>query len=345
MIYKSIIVTGGIGIILFFSSSKIGHKKQEPKIGPESYLTETLIALGDKKPMHYLGTIDSVLARKGKEIIFTGTTTDEDGKKTKRQSKHYLCTHCHNTKREDPNLKISDPDARLDYISKNGGRLVQGTTLYGMVNRSSWYNDDYEKKYGELIIPARDTLPNAIQLCATACSQGRKLSNYELKAVLSYMWTLQYTLSDLNLSKEEYAVLNNALSTENGDQAYSEVIIQKLKSKYLSKSPATFKYDLSDKKNGIGGNSANGKLVFEYACLTCHKANSVSKFVMTNEKTTFRFLQKKIKKSNPLALYNMVRTSSSYETGHNPYMPNYTLERLSIKQLEDLAAFINEKSK
>ena len=345
MMYKSLIIVGGIASTLLLANTS-GVKTslhEHKKVGPESTLSETLIALGAPKPKHFIATIDTVLARKGKEIVFNGTTTDENGNKTKRQSKHYVCTNCHNTQREDPDLRVSNPETRLEYISKNGGKLLQGTTLYGMVNRETWYNDDYIKKYGDLVLPARDTLSNAIQLCATACSQGRILSAYELKAVLNYMWSLQYKLGDLNLSNEEYAVLNNAFASHNTDPNYYKSIIEKLKAKYSVKSPATFVYDLSSKKSGVGGDPAKGKMVYDYACLTCHKKGNTSKFVMNYEKTTFTFLKKKIKKSNALSLYNMVRTSTSYETHHNPYMPNFTKERLSEQQLEDLAAFIIEQ--
>ena len=48
----------------------------------------------------------------------------------------------------------------------------RGTTFYGITNRETWYNDDYYKKYGDLVKPANENLVEAVQLCAMECSQG-----------------------------------------------------------------------------------------------------------------------------------------------------------------------------
>ena len=39
--------------------------------------------------------------------------------------------------------------------------FLQGTALYGAVNRTSFYNGDYEKKYGSLVSKARNDLREA----------------------------------------------------------------------------------------------------------------------------------------------------------------------------------------
>ena len=39
--------------------------------------------------------------------------------------------------------------------------------MYGTVNKVSWYNGDYFKKYGALVKPANQSLKEAIHLCAT----------------------------------------------------------------------------------------------------------------------------------------------------------------------------------
>ena len=96
-----------------------------------------------------------------------------------KQSKHFVCTSCHNIQKEDPDLSIADPQARLEYARDMELPYLPGTTLYGAVNRTSFYNGDYEKKYGDLVKPARNNLREAIQLCAVECSQGRALRSHK----------------------------------------------------------------------------------------------------------------------------------------------------------------------
>ena len=107
------------------------------------------------------------LIRMGEELVKEGRTMGPDGKRTKYISKHYVCTTCHNIEIEDPDLKINDPQARLEYAVQHNLPSLQGTTFKGIVNRESWYNDDYVKKYGdEKIEIAHENLREAIQLCA-----------------------------------------------------------------------------------------------------------------------------------------------------------------------------------
>jgi len=101
-------------------------------------------------------------AQIGEDIIRNGFSKREGLKKSRRQSKHFVCTSCHNLEREDPNLSISDPQARLDYVIDKGIPFLQGTTLHGAVNRTSFYNDDYYKKYGDLIEPVLKSAPKVV---------------------------------------------------------------------------------------------------------------------------------------------------------------------------------------
>ena len=70
-------------------------------------------------------------------------------------------------------------------------------TLYGIVDRTSWFNDDYVKKYGDLVAPANKSLVGATNLCSKECSQGRSLTDFEMDAVLTYLWTLGLRWGDL----------------------------------------------------------------------------------------------------------------------------------------------------
>jgi hypothetical protein len=168
-------------------------------------------------------------------LVLYGIATDLSGQKTSKQSKHFVCTSCHNIEREDPDLSVADPQARLEYVVEKGLPFLQGTALYGAVNRTSFYNDDYVKKYGDLVFKAKNNLREAIQLCAVECSQGRTLESWELESVLAYLWSIQLKLEDLQLNDEEMKSIEEALNNK-GDK---KGMIALIKSKYLQASPAT----------------------------------------------------------------------------------------------------------
>jgi len=69
-------------------------------------------------------------------------------------SAHYACVDCHNAEREDPVLPVLDPEARFDWIERAGAALFmpQGTTLWGAVNRRTFYAGDYAR-YHDLCVP------------------------------------------------------------------------------------------------------------------------------------------------------------------------------------------------
>lgn len=259
---------------------------------------------------------------------------------TPRISKHYVCTSCHNNVLEESDLSNSDASKRLEFSKTNNTAFVQGTTMYGVVNKKTWYNGDYEKKYGSLVTPARDTLQNAIQLCAEVCSQGRKLSQKELDAFMHYFWSLQLKVGDLNLSRGEMESLNS------GDQKSVKTV---LTSKFLDHAPATFipAITYNERKMGEGGDVENGKVIYENGCVHCHSAKEGrTNLKLDNDKLSYKYLAKATKYHSSQSIYRIVREGTYPIEGYKPYMPHYTKERMSNEQVEDLVAFIllNAKS-
>jgi mono/diheme cytochrome c family protein len=305
-------------------------------------VTEVAIALGDKKPLHYIDKVDPAKAKMGEDFILKGKTVGPDGKTTRQQSTHYVCTNCHNVQQEDPDLAVSDPVARLAYAAKNDIPFLQGTTFYGIVNRETWYNDDYFKKYGSLVEPARDTLVNAIHLCAVQCSQGRDFNDWEMEAVVHYLHTIGYKLGDLGLSDADYARLNNAA---NGKEDKAATLTW-LKSKFFTKSPAHFVDPYAMKRDmGTNGDPVNGKLIYDQGCLSCHKSDGgVTNYMLNHEKITFRQLERHLPKNSHHSAYYITRKGTYSVPGYKPYMPNYTSDRMSEKQLEDLVAYIKQQA-
>lgn len=284
-----------------------------------------------------MASTDSNMISHGRNIVMYGKT-----KGTSFVSKYFVCTSCHNTVREDADLSVVDQDGRLRYAESAGISYLQGSTFFGMVNRESWYNDDYVKKYGELVVKANKSLEESIQLCASVCSSGRGLGSWEMDAVKSYLWTLQYRLGDLDLDEGEWTLLRNALA----DKDLAQEAITMLKSNYMVKSPATFADAPADRMKGyeIKGRPEMGAIIFKRACRHCHRPDGESDVIFSETGTTFRWLKRHITWDSHLSIYHAARYGTSPEAGHMEYMPLFTLEKMSHQQVEDLRAYIEKRA-
>lgn len=304
-------------------------------------VSQMLKDVGYKDPLHAIDKLDTSLARHGFEIVTKGQTLDPNGKMTSIQSKHFKCTHCHNIVPEDPDLRFSNPEARLDYVAKKDIGFLQGTTLYGIVNRTTWYNDDYEKKYGSLVISSRDTLENAIHLCATVCSQGRDFSDWEMDAVMHYLWSIELKAGDLDFSDEDLKKLDKS-NVSNEDK------ISLIQSKFFTASPATFLEERpqKDREYGKNGDPIKGEKIYEQGCMWCHSPyENVTNLKLDKTQLSFGMFERNLKGSNDLSIYHTIRKGTKPIAGYKPYMPHYTAERMSVQQLEDLVAYIKKGNK
>lgn len=297
-------------------------------------VAEALFTLGEAKPTHHIVPTDEMVAQ-GKELVTLGRTVLPNGQKSAYISKYYTCTSCHNITREDPDLTTVDPDARLAFAIKNRIPYLQASTFWGIVNRESWYNDDYVLKYGSLVEKARNSLQESVQLCATVCAQGRNLNEWEMDRILAYFWSLQLQLGDLSLTDEEWSQLqSNALSNDHKRDI--------LKSKYLQKSPATFGAVPENKQKGYPetGNPKLGKGIYELGCQHCHRPEGESEVIFDHTPLTYNWLKKHIPDNSQLSIYEIIRKGTYAEYGHQEYMPHYTIEKMSDQQVEHLRAFI-----
>lgn len=289
----------------------------------------------DKKANLKIKNVSAVI---GEDLVKNGFSKRDGKKKARRQSKHFVCTSCHNVKREDPNLAFPTPEARLNYTIKNGLPFLQATTLYGAVNRETYYNGDYEKKYGDLVKPARDDIREAIQLCAIECAQGRKLKNWELESILAYLWTIDLKVKDLQMNDTELASVRNAV--ESGEN--KATTLKLLDAKYTKLSKATFLTPPKDRKKGVGlvGNPSNGAAIYEASCLHCHYQKRYSFLHLDQQKLSLSHLDAKADTYNRHSLYQVARYGTYSKLGKRSYMPRYTEERMSNQQLADLRAYL-----
>ncbi|MBT8190098.1 MAG: cytochrome c [Bacteroidia bacterium] len=339
---SSIIIFLAILIVVFISATALVSTSFE--LEPGMRVSKVLAILGDDDLGHYPDTnVRGVSAERGRQLVFDGIASKPGGGSTRRQSKHFVCTSCHNTKREDPDLRYSDPQARLEYTNEQKMPFLQATSLYGVVNRETFYNGDYEKKYGELVYAARNDIRGAIQLCAVECAQGRKLKNWELESILSFLWTIDLKIEDLNLDEDQYDYLASAIKG-NTDQ---DSAISLVKSRYISGSPAHFgsAYASHQSTEKLTGNSENGKLIYENSCLHCHKERRYSFLNLDDEKITFQHLNSKAGGYGHHSIYQVIRYGVFSKAGKRSYMPQYPLEKLSDQQLKDLESYIEYRAK
>ena len=310
---RKLYIIGGLLISSLFLSNIVSPKR----------VIDEQLRLGGDKPIHYIEKLDEQKIKQGESLIKKGWAYSPSGKKSKVISKHFDCTSCHNTQQEDPNLAKSSPESRLTYSKEHNIPFLQGTTLYGTVNREHWYNGDYNKKYGSLVIPAADTLANAIQLCAEVCSQGRTLEEWELESILHYLWTLDLKTDDL--ANQEYATL------------------EELNSQFENASPATFITDSKEEIERLKGDPENGELIYELSCMYCHNGKSqVSELILKKDNYSINKLKKNLYKDSDFNLLHITRHGTKPHESHKPYMPHYTEERLSSQQLADLIAYISK---
>ncbi|WP_020535494.1 hypothetical protein [Lewinella cohaerens] len=312
------------------------------EISSDTSVAEVLDALGAAPAEHRVNMdVGDISAEIGRQLVHEGFVPYPDGDgKTRRQSKHFVCTSCHNTVKEDPDLRYADPEARLAYVAENNIPFLPGTTLYGVVNRKTYYNGDYEKKYGDLVRPARNDLRGAIALCATECAQGRELEDWEMESILAYLWTIDLKMGDLSLPAKSLSSIE-AATMGKGDKKAAAAL---LNSYFMDHSPATFLVPPTDRVAGYGeeGDPMNGALVYEQSCLHCHSERRYSFFNLDESTYSFNFLEKHFPTYSRYSSYQVLRYGTSPSPGKRAYMPHYTQERMSNQQVEDLRAFVSK---
>ena len=333
-------------IIIFTTiilTSFLPAKNSMAEVEKTDTVSEVLKKLGDQPIQHQAKLIKGASAEIGADLALKGIAKKPGGGKTRKQSKHFVCTSCHNTVKDEPDLRVSDPQTKLEYAKEKGIPFLQGSSLYGIVNRSSFYNGDYDKKYGDLVEPARKNIREAIQLCAVECAQGRKLKNWEVESVLAWLWTMELKMEDLNLTDEDYEKINEAMMGK-GDKTGA---IQLIKSYYQSGAPATFITPPEDRKKGYGltGDPENGKLIYELSCQHCHKDKRYSYYNLDDSKLSFQHLNKHMARYTRYSLYQVARWGTSPMNGKKAYMPQYTQEKMSDQMMEDLRAYIEQRAK
>ena len=320
-----------------------------PTLSPDDSLLEVYERLG-KIRLHAINTdIKGVSVERGRDLVFNGSCDQPDGKgRTKLQSPYFRCTACHNIEKEFADLTDITSKARLDYAIENDLPFLQGSSFYGLINRRTFYNDDYQKKYGHvpIIKAANKDIRQAIQLCATQCAQGRWLADFEVESLLAYFQTLGLKIKDLNLKDKEFELVENALKMQTGRAE----AVHLLESQYLDKSPAHFAdiksyAPLADKDLDNKAGYERGKIIYERSCWHCHNQERYSFYHLDDSRMAFSDLMGRTRSSSETSLYEITRHGTWPLAGKRAYMPLYPKEKLSAQQLEDLRIYVENRSK
>jgi mono/diheme cytochrome c family protein len=182
---------------------------------------------------------------------------------------------------------------------------------------------------------------DAIQICSGYCSVGRYLVRWELDAMLAYFWEHELLLSDLNLTPQEERQVRRALIPLSLDANQVSAARTLLTSKYLRAAGDTYRETPHLKPNPNGtitvgaypngetflGDARRGLEVYSRACLHCHGTAVMPR-------------------SGPALVADV---SDFYQiladgkvTPDQPYMPEFTLQRLSRQQSADIQAYLQQ---
>ncbi|MER3416806.1 MAG: hypothetical protein C4297_11425 [Gemmataceae bacterium] len=261
-------------------------------------------------------------------------------------SQVYRCVHCHNLAREDKELTRQDPVAREQVLraanypdpARRDGHtlsLTPGTTLWGAVNRESFYNGFYARYHVLRLADGRPmnprSLEDAIQICCQYCSVGRFPEPWELDSILAALWEFELKLSDLDWPSR---VLDSVLDDLNsGDARRIANARQQIRQNYLTAAGADLlplpvrtegATDIYEDGARVTGNARAGQWLYQSACAGCHGTEvhpmSGRQLLITDK----RFHEYVLRGTH----------------GDDIYMPFFPAQRLSRQQVADIRAYL-----
>lgn len=292
-------------------------------------------------------------ARWGRELFHLGQVAEPPTgpAPSTRLSNFYRCVDCHNDRREDPNLTDQDPEARALLVESDAPsdpktrlRLTPGTTLWGAVNRESFYNDSYEIYHSLVVPPLRamnpERLEDATQVCCKFCGVGRYANKWEIAALLTYFWELELTLADLDLPPAvRAAVLSVLTEPDQGDPERVQEMRAFLQRQYLTRAgdDAVAGPEI-DNDGTVGtypdqlryrGDPELGQKLYAAACDRCHGAGKV------NESQGADLI------ADPARFHEILRQGT--HRNREAYMPMFTAQRLSRQQVADIQSYLESR--
>lgn len=332
-----------VGVLGIYSFHFSAFTQLKPVPIEEYPIQNVLENLGGERLNHTIDQADSAKAIQGRDLLYLGYATN-DGKQGKRISPYFTCIDCHNMKRESELATDSDLAKKLIYVTDRNLPFLPGSTLWGVYNRTSFYNGDYVKKYGNIIQEAKSSLPAAVQVCAEFCSSGRALEEWELEAIMHYFKQHELKVGDLNFSGDEIRKMVYYTDLKAAERIS---LREKIKASYVQAYPATFveTMPLENRNYGKSGDPALGALIYSKSCLHCHEKGRVTKMVLKDDKVSAKMLVKNMKSFDDLSIYQIIRQGTYSSSTRKQYMPLYPKEKMSDEQIEHLAAYLTKLAK
>lgn len=285
-------------------------------------------------------------------------------------SRHFTCAQCHNHEREDPDLPVQDPEARFAWIERTGSnvRMLQGATLWGAVNRTTFYGGDYAK-YNDLCVVNGEellswlpcgpvfgwclpgcrtmdpeSLVDATQVCSRYCSVGRYLKAWELYALLAFFWDREIKLDDLDLAPRTRAEALAVLTAPAPDPREAKRLRAALAGAFSPEAGNTFRgvprlagdgapgKPVVEYPDGsrFAGDASRGAALWKLSCGQCHESG---------ERPLTRGKAREFS-GDAGDFHTMIAKGTRHS--FRRYMPSFTLERLSRGQSADILAFLQQ---
>lgn len=329
-----------IVVLYSFNSGESEWRKVSNSDAENVTLENVRLALGAEKSSFYMESFDPEKAKIGLELILKGKTK-RGLFKSKAISSYFVCTDCHNIGREFKNSSDQNPSRRLDFAEENNLPFLPASTFWGIYNRTSFYNDDYIKKYGDIIKDAKQSLSGSIQVCAKYCSSGRYLKSWELEAIMHYFKANELKSKDLSLTNNQKDAISRIQLLDENEKAD---LLASINSAFTHGYSAHFGETMprDDRKYGVGGDVVTGKFIYDKACLHCHLDGRVTFLKLDSDKLSAQMFLKYKSTYDDLSVYQIIRQGTYAMPGRNQYMPRFTKDKMSDQQIEDLMAYLTQ---
>lgn len=340
-------VLSSVSFVLILGLTWLHHPTKTGVLGEmeidDLSMEQAEMLLGASEYSHHIELVDEEKAEWGRQLIYTGQAK-KGVFKSKLISPYFVCTDCHNVGKEYDLLTDNSPEQRLDYAIKNDLPFLPASSFYGIYNRKSFYNGDYSKKYGEVIAKAKNSLPEAVQVCAKYCSAGRFLEDWEVEAILHFYKKNELKIKDLPLSGN---TKKNLKKYSQLDKNETDNLLALLDQSMVRGYPATFleTKPRDERRYGENGNVEEGKEIYNRACLHCHLNGRVTHLKLDDNQLSGEMFVKNKTNYTDLSLYQIVRHGTYTMAGRYQYMPLYTEEKMSSIQVESLMAYLETLAK
>ena len=335
----SLLFIGLIAVSAALRPETVAPEQEDFEITDNTTLWKVMVRLGKIKAHAPKNPDDKALLEQGRSLVENGYAIRKGGKSSKIAK--IPCAACHTQQADYHNLRNFDPEAKLRYADTANMPFLPGSTMYGMVNRAMFFNNDLMKHYkgpkADMLPRAHYNLREAISTCNQVFAGGRKLKDWEQEAILMHLWTKELKMGELNLSEEhmkkvKYAVKNNHSNAR---------AVNLLRLYYPEVYPAHLSGPADEIErrmvSPVVSNFYIGRILYERSCLHCHENKKYSKFKLDYKQKTFKKLRKNFEGNPNCSIYEAHRVGPGQKWKGDPF---YTEEHLTNAQLKDLRYFI-----